>query len=81
MVRIHARPIVNSTAKIKHCYGVIAGALSVARILFTEICFVIIAKPLQSEFLPNGGCNKSHEHPQKTLSVVINYTVIAIVGG
>ena len=31
--------------------------------------------------LPNGGCDKSHEHPQKTLSVVMNYTVIAIVGG
>lgn len=38
---------------------------------FTEICFALIAKPLQSEFLPNGGFDESHNQPQKTLSLLI----------
>ena len=45
----------NSTAKIKHCYGVIAGALMAAGNQIHRDTIRNDAKPLQSEFLPNGG--------------------------
>ena len=45
----------NSTAKIKHCYGVMAGALMAAGNQIHRDTLRNDAKPLQSEFLPNGG--------------------------